>query len=33
MNMDKRKEEWNNGKKGLEKIIEYAKEIGLYNRR
>jgi hypothetical protein len=31
MNMDMRKEQWINGKKGMEKIIDYAKEIGLYN--
>jgi hypothetical protein len=31
MNMDMRKEEWINGKKGMEKIHDYAKEIGLYN--
>jgi hypothetical protein len=32
MNMDMRKEQWINGKKGMEKIIDYdyAKEIGLY---
>jgi hypothetical protein len=30
-NMDMRKEQWINGKKGMEKIIDYAKEIGLYN--
>jgi hypothetical protein len=24
-------EQWINGKKGMEKIIDYAKEIGLYN--
>jgi hypothetical protein len=29
--MDMKKEQWNNGKKGIEKIIDYAKEIGLYN--
>jgi hypothetical protein len=32
MNMDMRKEQWINGKKGMEKIIDYSKEIGLYNR-
>jgi hypothetical protein len=31
MNMDMRKEQWINGKKGMEKIIDYAKGIGLYN--
>jgi hypothetical protein len=31
MNMDMRKKQWINGKKGMEKIIDYAKEIGLYN--
>jgi hypothetical protein len=31
MNMDMRKEQWINGKKGMEKIVDYAKEIGLYN--
>jgi hypothetical protein len=30
-NMDMNKEQWNNGKKGMEKIIDYAKEIGLYH--
>jgi hypothetical protein len=30
-NMDMRKEQWINGKQGMEKIIYYAKEIGLYN--
>jgi hypothetical protein len=30
-NMDMKKEQWNNGKKGMEKIIDYAKEIGLCN--
>jgi hypothetical protein len=30
-NMEMRKEQWINGKKGMEKIIDYAKEIGLYN--
>jgi hypothetical protein len=25
------KEQWINGKKGMEKMIDYAKEIGLYN--
>jgi hypothetical protein len=30
MNMDMRKEQWINGKKGMENIINYAKEIGLY---
>jgi hypothetical protein len=29
--MDMKKEQWINGKKGMEKIIVYAKEIGLYN--
>jgi hypothetical protein len=29
MHMDMRKEQWINGKKGMEKIIDYAKEIGL----
>jgi hypothetical protein len=31
MNMDVRKKQWTNGKKGMERIIDYAKEIGLYN--
>jgi hypothetical protein len=31
MNMDMRKEQWINGKKDMEKINDYAKEIGLYN--
>jgi hypothetical protein len=31
MNMDMKKEQWINRKKGIEKIIDYAKEIGLYN--
>jgi hypothetical protein len=31
MNMDMRKEQWINGKKAMEKIIDYRKEIGLYN--
>jgi hypothetical protein len=31
MNMDMRKEQWINGIKGMEKMIDYAKEIGLYN--
>jgi hypothetical protein len=31
MNIDMRKDQWINGKKGMEKIIDYAKEIGLYN--
>jgi hypothetical protein len=26
-----RKQQWINGKKGGEKILDYAKEIGLYN--
>jgi hypothetical protein len=26
-----KKEQWFNGKIGMEKIIDYAKEIGLYN--
>jgi hypothetical protein len=30
-NMNMKKEQWINGKKGMEKIIDYAKEIGLYN--
>jgi hypothetical protein len=29
--MDMKKEQWKNGKKGMEKIIDYAKEIGLYS--
>jgi hypothetical protein len=29
--MDMKKEQWNNGKKNMEKIIDYAKEIGMYN--
>jgi hypothetical protein len=29
--MDMNKEQWINGKKGVEKMIEYVKEIGLYN--
>jgi hypothetical protein len=29
--MDIKKEQWINGKKGMEKIIDYAKAIGLYN--
>jgi hypothetical protein len=29
--MDMNKEKWINGKKGMEKMIDYAKEIGLYN--
>jgi hypothetical protein len=29
--MDMKKEQWINGKKGMEKIIDYANEIGLYN--
>jgi hypothetical protein len=29
MHMDMRKEQWINGKKGMEKIIDYAKEMGL----
>jgi hypothetical protein len=29
MNMDMRKEQWINGKKGMEKKIDYAKEIGI----
>jgi hypothetical protein len=29
--MDMRKEQWMNGQKGMEKIVDYAKEIGLYN--
>jgi hypothetical protein len=31
MNMDMRKEQWINGRKGMEKIIDHAKEIGLNN--
>jgi hypothetical protein len=31
INMDIRKEQWINGKKGMKKIIDCAKEIGLYN--
>jgi hypothetical protein len=31
MNMYMIKKLWINGKKGMEKIIEYAKEIELYN--
>jgi hypothetical protein len=32
MNMDMRKEQWiNASKKGVEKIIDHTKEIGLYN--
>jgi hypothetical protein len=30
-NMGMKKEQWYNEKKGMEKIIDYAKEIGLYN--
>jgi hypothetical protein len=30
-NMGMNKEQWINGKKGMEKMIDYAKEIGLYN--
>jgi hypothetical protein len=30
-NMDMNKKQWINGKKGMEKMIDYAKEIGLYN--
>jgi hypothetical protein len=30
-NMNMNKEQWNNGEKGMAKIIDYAKEIGLYN--
>jgi hypothetical protein len=29
--MDMKKEQWNKRKKGMEKIIDYAKAIGLYN--
>jgi hypothetical protein len=29
--MDMIKEQWIDGKKGMEKMIDYAKEIGLYN--
>jgi hypothetical protein len=29
--MDINKEQWFNGNKGMEKIIDYTKEIGLYN--
>jgi hypothetical protein len=29
--MNEKKEQWINGKKGMEKIIDYAKGIGLYN--
>jgi hypothetical protein len=29
--MGMNKEQWINGKKGMEKMIDYAKEIGLYN--
>jgi hypothetical protein len=29
--MDIRKEQWINGKKGKEKMIDYAKEIRLYS--
>jgi hypothetical protein len=29
--MDIRKKQWINEKKGMEKKIDYAKEIGLYN--
>jgi hypothetical protein len=29
--MDMKKELWINGKTVMEKIIDYAKEIGLYN--
>jgi post-segregation antitoxin (ccd killing protein) len=29
--MDIKKEQWNNEKKGMEKINDYAKENGLYN--
>jgi hypothetical protein len=31
INMDMRKEQWINGKKGTEFIFDYAKEIGLCN--
>jgi hypothetical protein len=31
MNMDMKKEQWINGKKSMEKIIDHAKEMGLYN--
>jgi hypothetical protein len=31
LNMAMSKEQWINGKKGKEKIIDYAKEIGLCN--
>jgi hypothetical protein len=31
MNIVITKEQWINGKKGMEKIIASAKEIGLYN--
>jgi hypothetical protein len=31
MNMDMRKEQWIDGKKGMETIIDYAKKIRLYN--
>jgi hypothetical protein len=30
-NMDMNKQQWINGKKGMEKMIDYAKEIRLYN--
>jgi hypothetical protein len=29
--MDMNKKQWINGKKGMEKMIDYAKKIGLYN--
>jgi hypothetical protein len=29
--MDMRKEQWINGKKGMENIIDHSKNIGLYN--
>jgi hypothetical protein len=30
-NMDMNNEQWINAKKGMKKMIDYAKEIGLYN--
>jgi hypothetical protein len=30
-NMDMKKKQWNNGKKVMEKIIDYVKEIRLYD--
>jgi hypothetical protein len=31
MSMDMRKEQWINGKKGMEKIIDYSKKIVQWN--